>query len=69
MRSRSLNVTRVAVILVILASARAAARRVARTGVAYVAHAGEAIGDTSVREAAREHGITLLETGIRPFLL
>lgn len=42
--------------------------RAARTGVAYVTHAGGAIRDTSVRAAAREHGITLLETGIRSFL-
>lgn len=42
--------------------------RAARTGVRYVAHPGGAIREESVRAAAAEYGIVLLETGTRLFL-
>lgn len=42
--------------------------RAAMTGVSYVAHAGGSIRDASVREAALEVGISVIETGVRCFL-
>ena len=42
--------------------------RAARTGVTFVAHAGGATRAASIYEAAVEHGITLIETGVRCFL-
>jgi len=42
--------------------------RAAMTGVSYVAHAGGSIRDESVRQAATELGITVIETGVRCFL-
>jgi phosphoribosylaminoimidazolecarboxamide formyltransferase / IMP cyclohydrolase len=41
--------------------------RAAATGVKYVAHAGGSIRSASVHEAAEQHGITVLETGVRCF--
>ena len=41
--------------------------RAVLTGVRYVAHTGGSLRDESVRAAAREHGITLIETGTRCF--
>lgn len=42
--------------------------RAAATGVRYVAHAGGSMRDASVREAARELGVAVFETGVRCFL-
>jgi AICAR transformylase/IMP cyclohydrolase PurH len=42
--------------------------RAAMTGVSYVAHAGGSIRDDSVRQAAAEAGVTVIETGVRCFL-
>jgi AICAR transformylase/IMP cyclohydrolase PurH len=42
--------------------------RAAQLGVKYVAHAGGTIRDESLRAAAGEHGMVLLETGVRCFL-
>ena len=42
--------------------------RAALTGVRFVAHAGGSLRDESVREAAREMGVTVVETGSRCFL-
>jgi AICAR transformylase/IMP cyclohydrolase PurH len=42
--------------------------RAARTGVKYVAHAGGALRNEAVHAAAEQHGIVLIETGIRCFL-
>ena len=42
--------------------------RAAQTGVRYIAHAGGALRDETIRHAAEECGVTLLETGIRCFL-
>ncbi len=42
--------------------------RAAHTGVSYVAHAGGSLRDESVRAAAAELGVTVLETGLRCFL-
>ncbi|HEX7050042.1 MAG TPA: phosphoribosylaminoimidazolecarboxamide formyltransferase [Longimicrobiales bacterium] len=42
--------------------------RAAQTGIRYVAHAGGAVREEDVRSAAREHGIILIETGVRCFL-
>jgi len=42
--------------------------RAARTGIRFVAHAGGAARDESVRASAREHGVTVIETGGRFFL-
>lgn len=42
--------------------------RAAMTGVRYVAHTGGSIRDRSVRQAAAEQGIELIETGLRWFL-
>jgi AICAR transformylase/IMP cyclohydrolase PurH len=42
--------------------------RAAQTGVSYVAHAGGSMRDESVRYAAAELGVTVLETGLRCFL-
>jgi AICAR transformylase/IMP cyclohydrolase PurH len=42
--------------------------RAARTGVRYIAHAGGALRDEAIRDAGREHGIVIIETGIRCFL-
>ncbi len=42
--------------------------RAALTGVSFVAHAGGSLRDESVREAAREMGVTVVETGTRCFL-
>jgi len=42
--------------------------RAAMTGVSYVAHAGGSVRDGSVRQAAAESGITVIETGVRCFL-
>lgn len=41
--------------------------RAARTGVRYVAHPGGALREKDVRSAAREHGIEMIETGVRCF--
>jgi phosphoribosylaminoimidazolecarboxamide formyltransferase / IMP cyclohydrolase len=41
--------------------------RAAATGVRYVAHPGGALRHESVAAAAREHGITVFETGVRCF--
>jgi AICAR transformylase/IMP cyclohydrolase PurH len=41
--------------------------RAAATGIKYVAHAGGSIRNASVHDAAQEHGMTLLETGVRCF--
>ena len=42
--------------------------RAAMTGVRYVAHTGGSVRDEDVREAARELGVTVIETGVRCFL-
>jgi AICAR transformylase/IMP cyclohydrolase PurH len=42
--------------------------RAAMSGVSYIAHAGGSIRDESVRQAAAELGITVIETGVRCFL-
>ncbi len=42
--------------------------RAAMTGVSYVAHTGGSVRDEDVREAARELGVTVIETGVRCFL-
>lgn len=42
--------------------------RAAQSHVRYVAHTGGSVRDVDVAEAAREHGMTLVETGIRLFL-
>ncbi|MGH7500227.1 MAG: phosphoribosylaminoimidazolecarboxamide formyltransferase [Longimicrobiales bacterium] len=41
--------------------------RAARTGVKYVAHAGGAVRDDSIRAAAEEHDMLMIETGVRCF--
>lgn len=41
--------------------------RAARSGIRYVAHPGGALRDEEVRAAAREHGIEMIETGVRCF--
>ena len=41
--------------------------RAAATGVRYIAHPGGAIRQERIAAAAREHGITLFETGVRCF--
>ena len=41
--------------------------RAAAIGVEYVSHAGGSLRGGQVHEAAREHGMTLLETGVRCF--
>ncbi len=42
--------------------------RAALTGIRFVAHAGGAVRDEGIRAAAREHGVTVIETGARFFL-
>ena len=42
--------------------------RAASTGVSFVAHAGGSVRDESVRAAAAELGVTVVETGVRCFL-
>ena len=42
--------------------------RAAQSGVKHVAHAGGSIRDESVRAAAAEHAVTVIETGVRCFL-
>jgi AICAR transformylase/IMP cyclohydrolase PurH len=42
--------------------------RAAQSNVQYVAHAGGAMRDMEVREAANDHGIRMIETGLRCFL-
>ena len=42
--------------------------RAAQSGVAYVAHAGGSLRDESVRTAATELGVIVIETGVRCFL-
>jgi AICAR transformylase/IMP cyclohydrolase PurH len=42
--------------------------RAAQSNVQYVAHAGGAMRDMEVREAANDHGIGIIETGLRCFL-
>ena len=42
--------------------------RAAQIGVKYVAHAGGSVRDESVRAAAADVGVTVLETGLRAFL-
>jgi AICAR transformylase/IMP cyclohydrolase PurH len=42
--------------------------RAARTGVKCIAHAGGAVRDEAIRAAGREHGILIIETGVRCFL-
>lgn len=41
--------------------------RAARSGIRYIAHPGGALRDDSVRSAAQEHGVSIVETGIRCF--
>jgi AICAR transformylase/IMP cyclohydrolase PurH len=42
--------------------------RAAESNVQYVAHAGGAVRDKEIREAAKQHGIAIIETGLRCFL-
>ena len=41
--------------------------RAAHTGIKYVAHAGGSARDGDIRAAASEHGIAVVETGLRCF--
>jgi AICAR transformylase/IMP cyclohydrolase PurH len=41
--------------------------RASRTNVQFVAHAGEALRDDNVMQAANEYGMTMFHTGIRLF--
>jgi phosphoribosylaminoimidazolecarboxamide formyltransferase/IMP cyclohydrolase len=42
--------------------------RAAKSGIGHIAHPGGSVRDEEVIAACEQHGITLIETGIRCFL-